>query len=103
MTYAPGRRYECFVIDLKVTDPETAKAVAEGGAPLRSLCQKEVSKFEDYLREYGGEYGEGLARFERLAIEGYIYQKVRGHFDGQEKADLSGDPREHEDGATTSP
>jgi hypothetical protein len=48
---------------------------------LRSLCQKEVSHFEQYVQSVDPQFRGGLSKFERLAIEGYIYQKVRGHFD----------------------
>lgn len=103
LTSGPCRRYECPVIDLKIADPDLAEKVANGGVPLRDLCRQEVDKFDTYLRGYSDEYVEGLARFERLAIEGYIYQKVRGRFDGQEKeAGEPCDSGEHQDGATAS-
>jgi hypothetical protein len=66
------------MITLTVDDPEAAAAVANGGQQLRDLCQKEVDLFDAYLRSYGKEYAGGLAKFERSAIEGYLYQKIRG-------------------------
>lgn len=68
---------------------------------LRSLCQKEVQLFEDYVRRSDPQFRDGLARFERLAIEGYLYQKVKGHLDETTEADSL--PTERPDGATTSP
>ena len=68
-------------IRLVIDDPQLAEQVRDGGPSLRSLCQKEVDAFDAYLRRYGAEYAEGLAKFERLAIEGYIYQKIRGHLE----------------------
>lgn len=70
------------MITLKVDDQDVAAAVANGGPQLRDLCRKEVDLFDQYLRSYGQEYAGGLAKFERLAIEGYIYQKIRGRVDG---------------------
>lgn len=69
-------------ITLKDEDP----AVANGGQPLRDLCRQEVRNFDRYLREkVGGEYAAGLSRFERLAIEGFLYQKIRGHIEPLDK------------------
>jgi len=55
---------------------------------LRSLCQKEVSRFEEYVRTEDPQFQDGLSRFEKLAIEGYLYQKVRGHVDAFHSKDL---------------
>ena len=68
------------MITLKVGS-EFSEIVAKGGPPLRDLCQREVASFDAYLRQHGKEYSEGLSRFERLAVEGYIYQKLRGRLD----------------------
>lgn len=59
--------------------------------PLRALCQKEVERFETVLREHPA-YRDGLVRIERLAVEGYLYQKLRGHLD--EKASTNNLPEE---------
>lgn len=60
-----------ITIEDKDLDPDT----------LRSVCSKEVDRFDAYLKKYGGDYVDGLARFERLAIEGFLYQAIRGHLD----------------------
>ena len=80
------------MITLTVDDPEVAASVANGGPQLRDLCQKEVGLFEAYLRDYGKEYAGGLAKFERSAIEGYLYQKIRGRVGASddEPTDLPG-------------
>jgi hypothetical protein len=68
---------------------------------LRSLCRREADRFDTYLRNYGDEYAEGLADWEKKAVEGYIYQKIRGRIDEQteEVSDLPGGGK---DGETTS-
>jgi hypothetical protein len=76
--------------------------VLDGGPDqLRSLCRKEVDRFDEYLRRTDPQFRDGLARFERLAIEGYIYQKAKGHLDASEETDHL--PVERKDGETTSP
>lgn len=64
---------------LTVTDPELATVASNGGEPLMNLCRKEVDLFDQYLRNYGQEFKGGLAKFERAVLEGYLYQKIRGH------------------------
>lgn len=72
-------RYVPLMITVKTTDVEI---VAKGGPPLRDLCRKEVDNFDRYLREEAKEeYIGGLSKFEHLAIEGYLYQKLRGRLD----------------------
>jgi hypothetical protein len=71
---------EQIVFDLKVMGAN-AERLAVDKAYLRSLCQKEVETFEQYVRSVDGQFRDGLSRFERLAISGYLYQKVRGHID----------------------
>ena len=76
-------------------------SVLENPERLRSLCRKEVERFDEYLRRTDPQFKDGLARFERLAVEGYLYQKARGHLDAsEEKSHL---PVERKDGETTSP
>lgn len=58
-----------------------SKEQLENPELLRSLCRNEVDNFEAYLRSSDPWFRDGLARFERLAIEGYIYQKAKGHID----------------------
>lgn len=48
---------------------------------LKALCQKEVERFEDYVRKNDGWFTDGLVTIERYAIAGYLYQKAKGHFD----------------------
>lgn len=56
------------------------KAQNGNSGPLRALCQKEVEHFEKVLQEHP-DYRDGLVKIERLAVEGYLYQKLRGHLD----------------------
>jgi hypothetical protein len=72
--------------ELKLSGEETEiEEALKGGNLLRYLCQKEVESFDVYLKQFsrehsniGKDYESGLARFERDAIEGYLYQKLRG-------------------------
>jgi hypothetical protein len=49
---------------------------------LRTLCQKEVQRFEDYCRATDPNFRDGgFAKFELRVLEGYLYQKVKGHID----------------------
>lgn len=66
------------------------KADTGVSGPLRDLCRKEVDRFEAYLKRSDPSFAEGLVRIERLAVEGYIYQKLRGHMDTQEVRGLPG-------------
>ena len=65
-------------------DLENAQGASERGnpGPLRDLCRKEVDRFESVMRQHP-DYQDGLVRIERLAVEGYLYQKVRGHIDAE--------------------
>ena len=45
--------------------------------PLRLLCRNEVAHFEEVIREHP-DYRDGLVQIERLVVEGYLYQKLRG-------------------------
>jgi hypothetical protein len=58
------------------------QAVEETGkpTPLRVLCQKEVSRFEATAKQHP-DYADGLVQIERFAVEGYLFQKLRGHID----------------------
>jgi len=77
------------------------ETAAKGNAePLRSLCRKEVESFEQYLKASDPQFREGLAKFERMSIEGYLYQKLRGHLDA--KKSQPGLPTERQDGAQAS-
>jgi hypothetical protein len=72
---------------LTVENIDKDRAVKDPGY-LRSLCQKEVSRFEQYVQAEDPQFKDGLSRFERLAIEGYLYQKARGHIDAFHRNDL---------------
>lgn len=75
-------------ISVKLEDPsrEEYDALDKGGDPLRTLCRKEVESFDQYLRQWGSEspegrdYADGLVRWERNVVEGYLYQKLLGRF-----------------------
>lgn len=71
-----------FTFELPFTESELKSAQdesARGNAgPLRVLCRNEVEAFESYIRQHP-DYSDGLVQIERLAVEGYLYQKLRGH------------------------
>lgn len=71
-----------LVIDLPFSESElnVAKEEASKGnaAPLRALCRKELEAFEAVMRKHP-DYADGLVKIEKLAVEGYLYQKLRGH------------------------
>ena len=95
--YVPGMATLKLVIEASDAEREL---LAKGGDPLRDLCRKEVDAFDEYLRNYGGDYGQGLARFERFAVEGFLYQKIRGHLD--EESSSNHLPERGQDGAPQS-
>ncbi len=65
-------------------DPTAVKELLNGDSKLlRNLCRKEAESFDEYLRQVDPQFKEGLARWELLAVEGYIYQKLKGHIDAQ--------------------
>lgn len=78
-----------YLYMIKITvDPSLQDIVAKGGEPLRDLCRKEVDLFDKHLRHFGsnpnnksGEYKEGLGKYTRWTLEGYLYQKLRGALD----------------------
>ena len=84
-----------LAFELPFTEAELVAAQAEAGqgnaGPLRALCRKEVEAFEATMRKHP-DYADGLVKIERLAVEGYLYQKLRGHID--EKAAPSHLPKE---------
>jgi hypothetical protein len=67
--------------DFKLTVEADQERVRSDSAYLRDLCRKEAACFDEYLRTTDPQFRDGLARFELLAIEGYLYQKAKGHFD----------------------
>jgi hypothetical protein len=75
-------------ISVKLDDSsaEELDLLNKGGDLLRALCQKEVESFDQYLRRWGSEssegrdYSDGLVRWEKAVVEGYLYQKLLGRF-----------------------
>lgn len=71
-----------FVLEFPFTEAELKSAQEEASrgnaGPLRVLCQKEVEAFEACMKQHP-DYADGLVRIERFAVEGYLYQKLRGH------------------------
>jgi hypothetical protein len=65
------------MIRIVVDDPALAKEVANGGDPLKLLCRKECDLFERCMQEQDPTFGP-LAQFERMAVQSYLYQKIRG-------------------------
>lgn len=62
------------------------EAQSSNSGPLRALCRKEVERFEARIKQHAA-YHDGLVRIERLAVEGYLYQKLRGHIDAKDSTD----------------
>jgi hypothetical protein len=80
MRYLPGMKVE---LEFPWTEEELSAAVAEVRSsgksdPLRSLCQKEVEHFEQAVTQHP-DYADGLVKIERLAVMGYLVQKLLGH------------------------
>ena len=67
--------------DFKLIVGGDQEQVRSDSTYLRDLCQKEALRFDEYLRDVDPQFRDGLARFELLAIEGYLYQKAKGHID----------------------
>jgi hypothetical protein len=61
---------------------ETKQQVLQSTDRLRDLCKQEVSRFSDYVSSVDPQFRKcPLSKEERLAIEGYLYQKSKGHLD----------------------
>lgn len=74
------------------------EAVAKGNhLPLRSLCRKEVARFELAVKQHP-DYRDGLVMIERRAVEGYIYQKLRNHIDSSEEHEAPNSPYGNKEG-----
>lgn len=77
-------------LELPFSQEELTQAQEEASkgnaGPLRSLCQKEVDRFESAVRRHS-DYSDGLIRIERFVVEGYLYQKLRGHVDASTETD----------------
>ena len=57
---------------------------------LRSLCRKEVERFEQYCTTVDPNFqdGSGFVRIEARIVEGYLYQKLKGHIDAHHESNL---------------
>jgi hypothetical protein len=84
-----------FKLTVNVDDPDRVRSDA---TYLRDLCRKEASRFDEYLRTTDPQFRDGLARFELLAVEGYLYQKAKGHIDEEDGNRV--DTVEGQDGAS---
>ena len=62
-------------------EPAMKAAAAGNRGPLTILCQKEADRFETYVSRHDPQFSDGLVRIEKMAITGYLYQKLRGHLD----------------------
>jgi hypothetical protein len=76
-----------FYLPFTAEELESAQREASDGKPssLRALCLREVDRFERYVRQADPSFSDGLVKIERLAIQGYLYQKVRGHIDAADQ------------------
>jgi len=81
--------------DFECSPEELQEAVEaaerDNSSLLRGLCQKEIDRFDQYLSNFGSQatndvdrdWVYGLSRWERRVLEGYLYQKIRGHIDAK--------------------
>jgi hypothetical protein len=81
-------------------DHEDIESLFRDTEHLRSLCRKEVERFEQYCNatDPSFEDGVGFVRIEARVLEGYLYQKLKGHIDAHHEGNLL--PKERQDGAT---
>lgn len=81
-----------------IDDPKVAKEVANGGDPLKDLCRKECDLFEKVMQEQDSTFGP-LASFERMALQSYLYQKIRGRIGAADQTSEDAD-EERQDGSS---
>jgi hypothetical protein len=78
-------------LDLPFSEDELRAALEQANKgksdPLRALCRKEVARFERAAQQHPA-YQDGLVQIEKRAVEGYLYQKLRGHVDATPASDL---------------
>ena len=78
-----------LTIELPFSESDFSQAVTAAergdGKPLRTLCQIEVALFEQYVRVADPSFADGLVQIEKLAVQGYLYQKMRGHIDATDR------------------
>jgi hypothetical protein len=71
-------------VRIQLTDEET-KAL-DNPEELKKLCRKETDAFERLMRQQDSTFGS-LAGFERMAIQSYLYQKLRGRLNEENPTD----------------
>ena len=81
-------------------DPAVVEEVLNDSKALRDLCRKEVESFDSYLRSVDPQFTDGLAKWEVRVVEGYVYQKLKGHIDAHHHPDHN--PKEGQDGSPAS-
>ena len=71
-------------------DHENIQSAMKNPDVLRSLCRKEVERFERYCNAVDPNFtdGRGFVKIEARILEGYIYQKVKGHIDAYHKKNM---------------
>lgn len=63
---------------IEIEDPQVASSVAKDEDLLRSLCQKEATKFSRYLRETQPNFPDGLVKWEAHIIAVYLFHNLGG-------------------------
>ena len=85
---------------LTVEDPKVRQEVDEADASLRLLCRKEADAFDRVLREsHVAVNQDGLAKWERLVLEQFLFLKYRGKFDAPDNKSSLSDLLGENDGA----
>jgi hypothetical protein len=70
-----------FAVSLELPEDKLSSALSNPDA-LRAVCKEEVTRFATYVNTVDPQFKKcPLAKEERAAIEGYLYQKVKGHID----------------------
>lgn len=69
---------------------ESLKDAMANSEFLKSLCRKEVNRFEQYCNATDPNFrdGAGFVKIEALVLQGYLYQMVKGHIDAYHAGDL---------------
>ena len=61
-----------------ISAPNYQEVVDNGGEQLRTLYQEEVNRFSQWLAANEPNFADGLASWEKQAIQVYLYKKSRG-------------------------
>lgn len=70
-----------FNLDLNLSE-DAKSTVLSRPESLREACKDEVARFATYVNAVDPQFRRcPLAKEERVAIEGYLYQKIRGHIE----------------------